>query len=157
MFHAMMPECPDHVCLDDQLLAVHWGFVAPQYFHEKVRHHPVLWLGTPVPGFPTTPNYEYPHWQVKLACLSDYHDACHWSWIIALAGTVCFECGDREEGERIFQALWEARQREGGISELYEVTPEAQLVQLNRFSYLAEKPWTWGLAYTLRLAVQRHA
>ncbi len=153
MIRAMTAKDAPYICLDDQLLAVHWGFLPMHHFHARVRGHE-LWVSTPVPGFPTVPDYPDPHWQVKLAGLSNYHSSLHWSWLIALCGIVAFECGDREEGERIFEAMWRVFKVEQGVSELYDLDG-SRLKQLERVTYQAECPWTWGIAFMLRLAVQR--
>jgi hypothetical protein len=147
------------ICLEDQLFAIEWGFEGG----EDAKRERFGWLvasdlwkgGVHGPGFATSPNYSTcaAHWQAKIACLGQYHGALYWSWLMAFAGIVAFDCGFHDQANEITVRLDEMEKRDGSIGEVY--TPgysDVHPPELFRSCvYTSEMPWTWGLAYTIAL------
>lgn len=146
------------VSAEGNLLALDLGFVDPKSpegrtLYEGLKKH-AIWNGPAgFPGQATVPAYpkSWKSFAVRVAKLQNYHEDIYWSWLMALSGKVAILMNDVDEALRIQSNLADISARDGCIAEIYQ--PTLGLPYWRSRFFDAEKPFSWGAAFVIDLAM----
>ncbi|MBK9293421.1 MAG: hypothetical protein IPM57_03100 [Oligoflexia bacterium] len=145
-------EHNDHICLDDNLLAIYWNFIdvnEEKKFFLNLQQS-LLWAKADfLPGFVTHP--DYPEAWIglipKFVGLSHYHDRLYWSWLMGLSLLMAKKFNDERTTEQLITFLSQRIEEDGWVAEIYDY--KAPFLSWRSTVFEAEKPFSWGAAFIL--------
>jgi hypothetical protein len=153
IYHSMLNS--EQFGIEENLLALDWGFVTDPYIVYKGLRQTKQWSGTvSIPGIPISQKhkwYEKPLF-IWLIGAQGYHDDFLWIWVTALASKVSYKLGYKLEAKRLEKIIKTTIEEHQTIYDAYKLNDaDPVLEQARTRGFEAEHDWTWGASYVLEM------